>query len=370
MPHKKIILITIFDNSNFGTYLQTLALSKVIEGMGGTVTIIDYWRPWLQYSKLLYPCGIRKWSANILKWIKLAGIIKARHSHHRFIKKHLSVTKRYYGYDALVTHPPKADIYLTGSDQVWNTTYNKGIDKAYYLGFVKEGKKCAYAASIGQDEIPSEYQSATKELLMSYSSISVREKQNVKLLNDIGISNIQVVLDPTLLFTKNDWKPYINKSLRPHRPYLLVYSVEKKTQSRQIASIAQNIAKQRGLKIISISYGGKGTRIPHCDHYHYYSTIERFLTLFYFADFIIVSSFHGTAFSINMNKEFITVAPNRFSNRVDNLLKITGLEERKTNSPEEALAISLNPIHYDLVNRLLDEQRVFSMDFIKNHILN
>ena len=103
-----------------------------------------------------------------------------------------SVSRRYNSFEDLKSNPPVADVYLTGSDQVWNSIHNRGIDKVFYLAFAPEGKKkCAYAASFGMSEVPQEETEETKNLLQSYNSISVREFSNVDILNKLGILNVQ-----------------------------------------------------------------------------------------------------------------------------------------------------------------------------------
>lgn len=366
---KKVSLITIFDNCNFGTYLQCLALSKIFERYGATIEIVDYRRRFNQYHRLLYPYT-KVSSHNIKSFIRNLGIMYVRWQQHKYIKHFCKVSRRYNSYKSLASNPPIADIYLTGSDQVWNIMHNHGIDKAFYLDYAPAGKRrCAYGASIGMKEIPDEYKIKVKRLLSTYDYISVRESSNKVLLENLGLKNIDLVLDPTLLLSKNDWKQYIVKSLTPTYNYLLVYSVEKSTQAKIVGEIARKIADDNALKVVCISYGGRGSRIPGCDKYYYYSSLERFLTLFYNASFTVVSSFHGTAFSINMNKPFITVAPERFTSRIDSLLELTGLTRRKVNKITDLQDSRLSDINYKSVNIILDKWRNKSFDIIQKNIL-
>lgn len=366
----KVSLITIFDNPNFGTYLQALALSKVIERLGGHVEIVNYWREFNIYSKHLNPFH-QGFKERCIRLVKNLGIIAVRHRQHRYIQREVGLSKRYTCYEQLLATPPQADIYLTGSDQVWNTKHNHGIDKAFYLGYAPAGKrKCAYGASIGMSEFEEQYKDETRRLLAQYDFISVRETSNVRLLSEIGIGGVENVLDPTLLFNRDDWKAYIKDSLRPSKPYLLVYSVESASQREIIADIADRVAKEKNLQKICISYGGKGSRVPRCDKYYYYSTLERFLTLFYYADFTVVSSFHGTAFSVNMNRPFVTITPERFSSRIDSLLQLVGLENRKASQMEDFREDLLMAPNYTEVNKRLDVERQRCIRLIKDYILS
>lgn len=365
----RVSLITIFDNCNFGTYLQCLALSKVFERFNAEIEIVDYRRKFNQYHRLLNP--LRKgFCYNIKSFIKNLGIMYVRFREHRYVRRFCKVTHTYYDFDDIKAAPPKADIYITGSDQVWNIAHNRGIDKTFYLDYAPQGiRRCAYGASIGMEEIPNHYKPEIKSLLEKYDYISVRETSNKNLLFQLGIKDVDVVLDPTLLLNKNDWEKYVVDSLAPNYDYLLVYSVEKAEQRKLVGEVARKIADKNGLKVVCISYGGKGSRIPGCDKYFYYSSIERFITLFYHAKFTVVSSFHGTAFSINMNKPFITVTPDQFSSRIDSLLNLTHLGERKVSKVEDIVDISLGEIDFDNVNIILSEWREKSLNIIKSKIL-
>lgn len=366
---KKIALISIFDNPNFGTYLQVFALSSVLERFGNEVTIIHYERLHWQYLNSLLESfkgvnflhKISRTLNSILPYIQ-------KKKEQQFIKRYFNVTKKINSYQELEKNIPIADIYLTGSDQVWNSTHNRGVDRAFYLAFApSDKKKCAYAASIGMDNIPVSEQYEVSELLKRYNSISVREVSNIKLLNDIGIDNVKLVLDPTLLLKKEDWLKYVKPQKR--EKYLLVYSVESAEQNIIISKIAKQIAQARNLKIYGVYYTGYKYRLPNCDRNFYYSTPEKFLSLIANASFVVVSSFHGTAFSINLNKEFITVTPKRFSSRIDSLLSMLDLNERKITSFEQFDIKSVKDIDYINVNKKLSLLRENSYKYIQTQIL-
>ena len=125
---KRIALVTIFDNPNFGTYLQTFALSSIIEKLGGTVQIVHYERPHWRYWNSLFESFK---SVNLLHKISrfcwsIAPYIQKR-KEQKFIMNNFSVSRRYNSFEDLKSNPPVADVYLTGSDQVWNSIHNRGI---------------------------------------------------------------------------------------------------------------------------------------------------------------------------------------------------------------------------------------------------
>lgn len=367
---KKVEIITIFDNTNFGTYLQALALALTIQKSGFDVEIIDYIRPvqseevWKRFGnnfikKIYYTFwGFPHWR-------------KLRCDCHAFVSHFVPISKtQYMSYKELKDNPPLADIYITGSDQVWNSIYNGGIDKSFYLDFVPDGyKRVAYAASIGMSQIPKEEVEEMKRLLSKYKSITVREADAHRILSELGFKNVPVVLDPTLLLDKVAWAS-IAKQFKPLKtePYLLVYSVESDAQNKLISRYAKLMSKRYGWKIYEISYNSYFHRLKFADRHFSQVTPEVFLQLMLNAEFVIVSSFHGTAFSINFNKQFLTISPNRFNSRVDNILAICDLKDRLVTSS----SFDINKIHsidYSRVNNIIEKERNKSMNLLNEMLV-
>lgn len=368
----KASIITILDNTNFGTYLQALALGRSVEKLGYEVEIIKYIRylltPWGRFTTLIKERGIIRAIYRMLKSIRKMTVL--RNKNYKFLCDFLPVTREYNSIKELNTDVPDADVYITGSDQVWNSVYNRGIDYCYYLDFVPKGKKCiSYAASIGMDSFPEEQVVEIQKLLRRYDAITVREKKSVALLNTIGIKS-HVVLDPTLLLDRSEWKSIADRYAMPdYEPYLLVYSVETKKQKQLIEHYAKIIAKEKHLKIYEISYGGKIGHMEFADRSFLSATPDQFLNLMLHASFVIISSFHGTAFAINFNKQFITISPNRFNSRVENILEITGLADRMVSDTQTDI-LNLKKINYMIVNKIISEERINSMGILKNILKN
>lgn len=361
---KKIEIVTILDNPNFGTYLQAFALGLVLKKKGYAVEVLYYLRPKWHKSSL---------KGKILNRFDVIYKLYAKFRHNKgmlqrvgcrnFVRKELKLTKPYYSYLQVLNNPPSADIYLTGSDQVWNTSHNGGIDKVFYLGFVPDDMpKFAYGASIGMSTIPDEYKVETYRLLKRYQAISVRENTNIDLLKSIGI-NSEWVLDPTFLLKPMEWEKYTTKHMVSEK-YILVYSVESNKQNEIIKNTADYLSRVFNMKVIEVSYADKA--IDGCDEYYLYSTPDDFLDLVANSSFIVGSSFHFTAFAINFNKQFITVAPENFSSRIDSLLKLTELQNRKISNYDENIIKKVieSSINYHRINDILSYYREISFKYI------
>lgn len=359
----KVSVITILDNTNYGTYLQALATGMAIQSCGHDVEIVHYTR-WCQTQKgrsrtILKERGLLRWiNRCVLKSSKKT--FELRDKDYEFLKTYLSVTGEYIGFEMLKANPPKADIYLTGSDQVWNSVYNRGIDRSFYLDYAPIGKRrVAYAASIGMKAFPDEEKNETIALLRKYNAITVRESSAIKLLAELGVDS-KMVLDPTLLLDKTQWKDVAKcYPFEAKEPYLLTYSVEYGKENKYIKHYAQKIAKKNRLRIYHVTYSEKA-RGDYYDKVFTLATPDQFLNLMLHASYIVVSSFHGTAFSVNFNKPFITVSPKRFNSRVMSLLELTGLESRLV-FDDSADVETLGDIDYTLVNEKMQRERESSM---------
>lgn len=359
----KVSIITILDNTNFGTYLQALATGKIIESLGYEAEIVRYTRPsmtgWGQLKYLFLDRGILSVIRNA--W-KIPRTLKLRDRDFAFLSKFQFVTNEYVGFESLQKNPPMADVYLVGSDQVWNSFYNKGIDKSFYLDFAPMGKKrVSYASSIGMDSIPDKEESESVALLKKFSGLTVREQAGKELLAQYGIQ-AEVVLDPTLLLDAKEWSSIANKyPMHLSEKYLLVYSVELKKQNLLIDYYARMIATQRNLKIYQVSYSGTEKKLSCADKFYGQATPDVFLNLMKNASFVVVSSFHGTAFSVNFGKEFLTISANRFNSRVVNLLNITNLNGRLVSDRDFDVS-NLREIDYSVVDARICNARRDSIE--------
>lgn len=227
----KIDIITLHYIWHYGSLLQTYATCKVFEKLGLETEVIDYVRPNASETEEIKAGIVAKGYEK--KPVKKALFIiskkienkRRRKFSEEFLRKKVSMTKRYSSFEELKTNPPIADIYCTGSDQTWNSEYNGGFLPAYFLEFAPaEKKRIGYAISIGMDEIPEKELEQTKNAVLKYSAISVREDSAVKLIKKLGYESVQQVLDPTLGLSLEDWKPLIAPDANNGK-YILIYKL-------------------------------------------------------------------------------------------------------------------------------------------------
>ncbi len=366
MKRKKISIITILDVTNIGTYLQAYALGRTLQQLGVDVEYIRYTRPLSSWSNLAKSRwkqsgqGIRGLAAAVYGGVvDTWSIQKCRND----FTSRIAVSRRYRSFRELVEDPPQANVFLTGSDQVWNPIHNRGVDRAFFLDFGDEQKpRFAYAASLGTESVPDQYKKEMLSLLRKYSWIGMREFSGQQALQHMGLQQVTTVLDPTLLWGRERWAQEVNKPFGKREPYLLVYSVERDRRTL-VSAVAGQVARQMKLPIYFVTPRWFSTKIK-CDRAFYFATPSLFLSLFLNADYAVVSSFHGTALSVNFNIPFCSVAPPRFGARSRDLLKRVHLESRSVASIEEALTEFSQPFHWGPVNAALDKERKTSFDYL------
>lgn len=351
---KKISLITIHVGANFGSILQTIATAYTLKQQSCEVKVINYIPDRCTWKRFFY--SHFKSVTSIMRMLP-SFLMKAANDHiyNSYLSKYVKITKPIYAEDNFVSVCPKADVYVTGSDQVWNSIHNEGLDTRYYFdGFPESTVKFSFSSSIGREQLPLEEYEEVKRMLESYKAISVREASAKQLIERMGYK-VTHLLDPTLMLTKEDWKLYMSKRLIKE-PYLIVYLPYNIHDIQLIYKTIRKIANRKQLKVVSFSWN----IIPDgfADRTMFFSNPGDFLSLMYHADYVVTNSFHGTAFSINLNKQFSVYLPSSFGTRVMSILKLCGLSNRLLKADEIVSESMIDAeIDYTPVNTILNKER-------------
>lgn len=364
----KVAVITRHAVSNYGSLLQTIATQNVIEKLGFECEIIDYIRTDEQYNRKELTLLKRKpnWYNNIIKrslyiLLRQPETVFAGKKFEKYQHEYLKLSGRYSSIRQLNNNPPIADVYMTGSDQVWGTVANGEYDSSYCLSFVPDDKKkISYAASFGHTEKSEELNDYYKKWLSRYQHISVREDSAVEWIRSLGL-DVQQVLDPTLLLSEKDWSPYL-KPIK-YKNYILIYQLH---NDKKLGEYANKVAKKMGLKLIRISISSH--QVVREGKFVFSPNIGEFLSYIKNAKCLITDSFHGTAFAINFNTPFVEVLPNNNTEtRNISLLKMTQLEDRILKDPND-LTLVEKKIDFSFVNKVINEKRDESLNIMKNMI--
>ena len=354
------LTITCHSAFNYGAILQTYALYKYLTNCGLTGKVIDYQPKYFNKAK----------TNNILKKIvrpilRYPDLKKGKKVFGNFLKENVCLTTKMKDRTDLLEHLEKSKVYITGSDQVWNCSDGGvGNDDSFFLDFVsdKESKKVSYAASIAMSKLNSEQEERFKKLLDDFTYISVREKTAVDLLRNLGIDNVEQVVDPVYLLNENDWKELVKKSklkkkLENER-YILVYGF---LQQKNVYEYARKLGKNMSLKIFNVNTMIEDYLLK-TDKYFWNVAPEDFLALIYYSTEVVTNSFHGLSFSIIFQKNFHLFGKNGNSNsRMFDMARLVGLENRIIKNSNEILT---NEIDYSSVKKILEKSISSSKEYI------
>ena len=304
-------------------------------------------------------------SKNIIKYILFHKKDKKRfHNFDHFLKTNLILTESMTEYD-IKNKFFDFNVIITGSDQVWNPQITNGLSDIYTLNFGKDNiKRISYAASLGNNKIDKKMQEEYKNKISKLDYISVREESCAKALKKIiKDKKISVVLDPTLLLSRNDWDKIASEGIKEKNKYILAYIVEKNPEQ---VKIVDKISELTGLKVVHFEKIGHYKNILKSAYTY---GPESFVSLIKNAEYVITTSFHATVFSIIFNKKFWVVPHKTTGSRVTDLLAKLDISDRVVNTLEEFNKKDYNEeIDYNKVNKILEEEREKSIKWLKDAI--
>jgi len=367
----KIGIITIYNVLNYGAMLQSFALWYYIHNSGHDVEIIDLRLPehegfigsnrYIPYRDNTQPSdpSVLSKLKNLLRLGK--NYLFPSQDYNPVLKTKFAVfngrikfSSPYYSVDELYANPPLYDLYITGSDQVWNPTRNL-CNEPYFLTFAPKGaKKISYAASLGVSEISELVQKDYCQWLFDYFAISVRESTAQQLLYNVSGLTIERVLDPTFLLTKEEWKSI---SIKPSikSPFILLFTLHYRPL---LLKYALKLTKQSGKKLVYICAKQKEVKKSFFEAFNDVG-IEEFLGYIDNSDMMITDSFHGTALALQLDCKnvFTYISYAKRSSRIIDLYKLFKIDNHLLNP-------SLDQPFYDLdkisLNKTLLQDTIFS----------
>jgi len=349
-----IKIITIHAMYNPGSVFQAYALQEYLKSKHH-VEIIDY-RPLYLYSE----GSLLKLLTKKIMWGNAYRCRKRKFND--FIKNYMNLTSKFNSYAALEKANLVADVFMAGSDQLWNTDYPCGKDDSFYLSFVKKGKKVSYSTSLGRKIVSQNDIELVKSKLSDFSAISVREKTSAEQLSNILSRNIAWVCDPVLLLSSSAYAPFISRESPFKRKYVVVYLLG---ASENLDKVVEDY-KSKG--VLGVLAGGFSRRCK-CDIHVKDVGPEDFLSLIYYAEIVISSSFHATAFCHIFQKNFITFLPRANGERISSLLECSGLESHSVHFGETANLPKIDEcIDWNVVQKKLNVYIEHSKEFLKSEL--
>lgn len=357
----RIGIVTIPDITNYGNRLQNYAVSYVLQARFGCEAMSlasrnekpfengDYalWVKNLIARQLcVFPrFAEKRFGPNMTRWANFYSWSK------RYIP-----TKDFYGHPCLpASLNSQYDVFLAGSDQIWNYRFPSTKFDDYFLKFAEDRKKAAISGSFGVESIPDEWKQTYIDGLAGFAHISVREDAGAKIVKKLIGRDVPVLIDPVMLLGREEWlkvakKPRVDTS----KPYILKYYLGDEAEEEKI----DNWAKENGYEVYELL----NDKIPEL----YSAGPGEFISLIANAALVVSDSFHCIAFSIIFRKPFVVYArigtENYMTSRLDTLLSKFGFENRWKHllKPEEYLACD-----YSHTDEIMDREQKKALEYIK-----
>ena len=365
-----------FGNSNYGMILQCWALQTYLKRLGNNAYLIRYIPPIVESrrNKILRILGI----LNIYnKWInknRKFEINNERRDFNYFRNNFLSFSPLLYkSLKELQNNPPKADCYITGSDQVWAQLLSNENNQSYFLDFGSEStKRIAYAPSFSMNNYPEELRGILYENLKRFTAISVREYEGINICSSVGI-NAQKVVDPTLLLNKEDYLKLCQNVAVGNEKTIFIYSLNLSSPNDIRFDELDLFIKNQYTAIVTPSDGYfPGEEIFPSTVKYIYSTPQEWIAQIRDAEMVITPSFHGVVLSIILERPFVYVPLtgkySKGNNRILELLRDLNMENRVLSDDHPYSYYFNSKIDWSDVSIRLDKYRCSSIDFLEKNL--
>ena len=361
----KVKMLTFHNAENYGATLQAYALKETLKKLGTNPSFVNYEnKAILSDYKLIRTNSLKSFFSSL--WF-LPRNLKRKISFKSFSDACLDTnSKKYTEISQIEQDIEDTDIFVAGSDQIWNPELTGGLSDIYTLNFEtdKNIKRLIYGASLGNEELLQKHALDFKAKTEKLDYISVREQSIINQLENICGKKIEQVIDPTLLLDKYDWDKLILNNATTNlkgKKYILVYTL---FESDQVTKIANYISKLTGLKVIHF-------RKYNAYNNEYMSLYSKgpidFVNAFKNAEYIITNSFHGTVFSIIYEKKFYSVLPKEREGRIKDLLETLSLDCRIVEKIENIN--SDENIDYTFAKDKIEEMKSQSIEYLKKGVL-
>ncbi len=376
---KKVGLITYY-GENYGGMLQAYALQRYVNDLGYECNLIS--------NDFLYMCSrtsknkifAKKMKALILhplSYLSKRRVMRKyayeralkRESFQRFLNANLKIDDTgYTTYTQYKEMPPTYDVYLCGSDQIWNPNlyHENGF---YFADFAPEDAlKISYASSIGVSSVTKEQADFMKPFLDKLDIISTREVEGSKIVEELTGKKVRTVLDPTLLLNEEEWASVASQPPVEGR-YIFIYLFGEREYIEKVKSEVKQIT---GLETVCIPYVKR--ELESGDRKIFDAGPAEFISLIKNAALVVTDSFHATAFSINLKTPFLSLC--RFSksdskgmnSRLTTILDVVGLSDRLIDENDIITPEMLFDIDFTKVHEKLNEQRRIDGTFLKESL--
>ncbi len=373
--NKKIGLRLAFLGTNYGALLQAFATQFTIEKMGYETFIFEYsgvrdFHPspeaYVYYALKKITGKFKRKKKFVLDDAHKANLKERKAISQDFRDKYLKNIIKVSNKDSLVNLSKDCNAVLVGSDQLWPPT--AAFSNYSTLRFVPTGvKRISYATSMGCDKYPWYVKRNAADFLEKIDFLSVREETAKCIVDNVSKAEATVVLDPTYLLSKEEWKEIFPQEKIVADGYVLCYFLGLQPVMAEQAVL---YARQKRLRVVTIMSNEEQADDSYADEVLCRKTPADFLNLIRNAECIFTDSFHGFAFSvINEKQVFVTyrIRKHTYSrnSRIDNIVAKFGMESRLLREPGKD-KFTFDEIDYLPIIKKISSLRKDSLEFLKN----
>lgn len=357
-----IVSYNIYCNfTNYGSALQSWALTQAISKSGHQAKLVDYCPDILADKDPLDPFE-NMWDndeeSRRMCELTMPAIRINYEKFNRFYNTRFDKTKKKYtseNFNEIIVDE-EIEGFVCGSDTIFCPD-EFGLDDGYYANYAcMKNKSVSYAASFGDPHFTDESYARLNTLIQNFKALGIRENQMIPYLKEHTEVPVKRVIDPTLLLTQEDYEP-ITAERQYEEKYLLLYA---RRYSPKMEAYAEKLAKEKGLKIVDISLRAINAEKGHIMRYD--AGVEEFLSLVKNAEYVVTNSFHGMIFSVQFRRPFVIFSREQCDNKIDELLELFELTDRKLIDGRESFR---EVIDYDHVHNNIAQKRKESFDFLK-----
>ena len=357
-------LVTFYHIHHYGALLQAAATQRAVESLGGECEIIDYY---VNQNNNLFrrPNGLSAAAVDAHTALHYKPL-KARYQRFEtFSRQWLRISPhRFENPEELRAAELPYDLILSGSDQIWNPKiFPDGRFDPVFFGAFSDRRRIAYAPSFGIPQIPEGMEDELREYLDHFSHLSVREGQGREIIRQLTGQNVPVVVDPTLLLTREDWTRMAAERRHTGQGYILCYCI---SAPGALEPYIRRLAEDTGLPVVQLC--GVRQKLHPKARCVLDAGPAEFLELFQNASYVCTNSFHGTVFSVQFQKPFFTaVSPRELAapetSRTFSLLSRLGLADRIIGKGDTAAPT--DGIDWDAADARLQDARRSSLRYLK-----
>lgn len=353
---KKVAIITITRNANFGNVLQNIAMQDVLKKLNcSPETIINKTESDLFNQTT---CTLKNRLKQLINYRGFADNQKRNRVFMDCCQKYINYSSAYYN-DGFFHGEFDYDYYIAGSDQIWNPYFGLATDFEL-LKFVPKHKKASYSASFGVSEIDSIDKEKRRDIVLSlsdFTDISVREQSGKRIIEKYTDVPVNVNVDPTMLLNGHEWEQYCEKpNFKVPEKFILVYMLGNIT-SEYMHKIVY-LSKHHNAKIINIMNG----------KYKFLNPLQ-FIWMIKHSECVCTDSFHASVFSILFHRQFyIFERQDQYadqSSRFNSLLDICGIDAQLVNSE-----IYKEKIDWEMVDKKVTEKKNEGIEYLRSHLNN